>query len=73
MSELENLKKENAELKAEISRLKNRGAGRHKKLNAYQISNIKNARKQGETYREIAEKYNCSIALIHKLINEKSK
>ena len=72
MNELEQLRKENAELKAEISRLKNRGAGRHKKLNAYQISNIKNARNQGKTYKEIAEKYNCSIALVHKVINERS-
>ena len=71
MNELEQLRKENAELKAEIERLKNRGAGRHKKFNAYQISNIKNARKQGKTYKEIADKYNCSVSLIHKLINEK--
>lgn len=71
MNELDQLRKENAELKAEIKRLKSRGAGRHKKLNAYQISNMKNARKQGQTYKQIAEKYGCSIALVHKLINEK--
>ena len=72
MNELDQLRKENAELRAEISRLTNRNAGRHKKFNAYQISNIKNARNQGKSYREIAEKYNCSVSLIHKLINEKS-
>lgn len=71
MNELEQLRKENAELKAEIKRLKNRGAGRHRKLNAYQISNIKNARKQGKKYKDIALTYGCSVSLIHKLINEK--
>lgn len=71
MNELEQLRRENAELKAEISRLKNRGAGRKTKFNAYQISNIKNARNRGMTYKQIAEKYNCSTSLIHKLINEK--
>ena len=71
MNELDQLRKENKFLKAEIERLKNRGAGRHKKFNAYQISNMKNARKQGKTYKQIAEIYNCSTSLIHKLINEK--
>lgn len=71
MTELEQLKNENSILKAEIKRLKNRGAGRPKKLNAYQISNIKNAHKQGKSYKEIAETYNCSVSLICKVINEK--
>ncbi|GEQ21127.1 hypothetical protein CBU02nite_16330 [Clostridium butyricum] len=71
MNELDQLRKENAELKDEISRLKNRGAGRHNKFNAYQISNMKNARHKGLTYKQIAEIYNCSTSLIHKLINEK--
>lgn len=71
MNELDRLRKENAELRAEIRRLKDRGAGRHKKLNAYQISNMKNARNRGLTYKQIADTYNCSIALVHKLINEK--
>ena len=35
MNEVERLIKENADLKAEIKRLKNRGAGRPKKFNAY--------------------------------------
>lgn len=71
MNELEQLRKENAELKEQIRKLRNRGAGRPKKFNAYQISNIKNAHKQGKSYRQIAETYKCSTSLIHKLINEK--
>lgn len=71
MNEFEQLKKENSFLKAEIKRLKSRGAGRKPKFNLYQISNIKNARNQGKTYKQIAENYNCSIALVHKLINKK--
>lgn len=67
--EIELLKLEIDELKAEIKRLKNRGAGRHKKLNAYQIMNMKNARKKGLTYKKIAEAYGCSISLVHKVIN----
>lgn len=71
MNELEQLKKENADLKAEIKRLKSRGAGRPKKFNAYQIANIKNAHKQGKSYRQIAETYKCSTSLICKVINDK--
>lgn len=57
-------------LKAEIERLKKRGAGRKVLFNAYQISNIKNARKTGKTYRAIADKYNCSPSLVYKLVNK---
>lgn len=71
MNELEQLRKENSLLKAEIKRLKSRGAGRKPKFNLYQISNIKNARNQGKSYKQIAETYNCSVSLIHKLIHEK--
>ena len=71
MSELEQLRKENADLKAEIKRLKNRGAGRPKKFNAYQKMNIKNARKQGRKYKEIALAYGCSISLVQKIVKGK--
>ena len=71
MNELEQLRKENADLKAEIKRLKSRGAGRKPKFNLYQISNIKNVYKQGKTCRQIAEIYKCSPSLICKIINEK--
>ena len=71
MNELERLRKENADLKAEIKRLKNRGAGRPKKFNAYQLSNIRNARKQGKKYKEIALMYGCSISLVQKIVRKK--
>ena len=71
MTELERLIKENAELKAEIKRLKNRGAGRPKKFNAYQKMKIRNARKQGKKYKEIALQYGCSISLVQKIVKGK--
>lgn len=71
MSEVEELKKEIIDLKAEIKRLKHRGAGRPKKFNAYQKMNIRNARKQGKKYREIALLYGCSISLVQKIVKGK--
>ena len=68
MSEVEQLRKEIASLKAEIKRLKKRGAGRPKKFNAYQLSNIRNARRQGKKYKEIALQYGCSISLVQKIV-----
>lgn len=78
-NELEELKKENNQLKAVILDLQERlcnmrknthGAGRKPKFNAYEISNIKIARKQGKTFKEISLNHNCSIGLIHKIINQ---
>ena len=71
MSEVEQLRKEIASLKAEIKRLKHRGAGRPKKFNAYQKMNIRNARKQGKKYKEIAMQYGCSISLVQKIVKGK--
>ena len=76
---IESLKQENSQLKEVITDLQERicnmrknpkGAGRPPKFNAYEISNIKIARKQGKTLKEIALNHNCSVGLIHKLINE---
>ena len=69
MTTEQQLRNENLFLRSEIERLKNRGAGRPKKFNAYQISNIKNAHKQGKSYSEIAKTYKCSKSLICKVIN----
>lgn len=70
MDELDKLREENIFLKSEIKRLRNRGSGRKEKFNSYQIENLKNSRKQGNTYKQIAENYNCSISLVYKLINK---
>ncbi|MBN1040602.1 hypothetical protein DVW07_00675 [Clostridium botulinum] len=78
-NELEMLKKENGQLREVIKDLQERicnmrknpkGAGRTPKFNAYEISNIKIARKQGKTLKEISLNHNCSIGLIHKIINQ---
>lgn len=78
-NELESLKKENSQLRDVITDLQericdmrknDRGAGRKPIFNAYEISNIKIARKQGKTLKEIALNHNCSVGLIHKIINQ---
>lgn len=71
MISIESLKAENEALKKEIARLRNRGQGRKKKFNSYQESNIKNARKRGDSYKKIATTYGCSISLIYKILNKK--
>ena len=47
-----------------------RGAGRKNKFNAEQIQEIKQLRAEGQTIKALAEKYNCTTGLIHKLINK---
>lgn len=47
-----------------------RGAGRNKKFTDKEVTEIKNYRADGKTIREIAQLYQCSIGLVHKLINE---
>lgn len=44
--------------------------GRKNKFTSKQIQKIKKLRAEGKTIREIAAEYDCSIGLIHKLINE---
>lgn len=77
--EIQKLKNENEILNKEIHKLKNesktvihneRGAGRKQRLTEEQKETIKMYRVQGKTIKEIAEIFNCSIGLIHKLINE---
>lgn len=56
------------------STIKNeRGAGRKKKFNTDQVNDILKARNEGKSIRSLAKEFNCSIGLIHKLINEHSK
>lgn len=48
-----------------------RGAGRKARFTDMQIEEIKEYRAEGKTIKEIAEMYECSVGLIHKLINIK--
>ncbi|MGL6174411.1 MAG: helix-turn-helix domain-containing protein, partial [Cellulosilyticaceae bacterium] len=65
------------ELEEEVHKLKNensiaknaRGAGR-KSLLSDKKDEIKRLRAEGIKIKELAERYNCSTGLIHKLINE---
>ena len=47
-----------------------RGAGRKAKFTDDQVDDIRRLREDGNTIKEIANRYNCSVGLIHKLINE---
>lgn len=46
-----------------------RGAGRKSRFTDEQIKEIKQYRTSGKTIKEIAELFNCSVGLIHKIIN----
>ncbi|MEG2416942.1 MAG: hypothetical protein RSB12_05745 [Peptostreptococcaceae bacterium] len=48
-----------------------RGAGRRAKFTDAQVEEIKQLRECGNTIKEIATRFECSVGLIHKLINEK--
>lgn len=74
--EINSLKNENSKLqnKIECSTIKNeRGAGRKKRFNTEQVNAILEARNEGKSIRTLAKEFNCSIGLIHKLINEHNK
>lgn len=47
-----------------------RGAGRKEKFTEQEKETIRMYRLQGKSMREIAKIYECSVGLIHKLINE---
>lgn len=75
-SQIQSLKLENSKLqnKIECSTIKNeRGAGRKKRFNTDQVNDILKARDEGKSIRSLANEFDCSIGLIHKLINEHSK
>lgn len=73
----------NTELIKDIQRLKNnisnkqkhneRGAGRKNRFTESQILEIKQYRAEGKTIKQISEIVNCSVGLVHKLINEPKK
>ena len=64
LEEINNLKKNSLMHNA-------RGAGRKAKFTDDQVDEIRRLREDGNTIKEIAKRYNCSVGLIHKLINEK--
>lgn len=67
--ENEMLKSENYILKQKLKRLEetyhnSRGAGRKNKLSLSQVDEIRNQRRQGVSYRALAEQYGCSVGTI---------
>ncbi|MCR2013747.1 hypothetical protein NSB31_29235 [Bacillus cereus] len=83
MNEIQKLKDENKSLKSVIQKLKNENK-KSKSNNVGSDKRVHNERGasdqekemmrmyriQGKKLREIAEMYNCSVGLIHKIINE---
>ena len=71
---IQKLLKEIKELKSNnvVNKLKNeRGAGRKEMFTEEQKARVKMLRLQGKSYRAIAKDMNCSVATVHKIINEK--
>ena len=70
---IQKLLKETEELKSNnsVNKLKNeRGAGRKEMFTEEQKARVKMLRLQGKSYRVIAKDMNCSVATVHKIINE---
>ena len=54
-----------------VNKLKNeRGAGRKEMFTEEQKARVKMLRLQDKSYRAIAKDMNCSVATVHKIINE---
>lgn len=74
INENKKLKAENKLLKLQLdksSKIKNeRGAGRKQKFTDNQVEEIRALRENGNSIREISKKFNCSVGLVHKLINK---
>lgn len=74
-NEIQKLKDENKLLKSNslgesVKAHNERGAGRKKRFSVQEKEMMKMYRIQGKTIKEIAEMYQCSVGLVHKLINE---
>ena len=66
LKEIEELKSTNV-----VNKLKNeRGAGRKEMFTEEQKARVKMLRLQDKSYRAIAKDMNCSVATVHKIINE---
>ena len=67
---IQELEKELSELKG-VQKIKNeRNAGRKKKFTKDEIATIDMLHLQGKSIRAIAKEMNCSVGLVHKLLNE---
>lgn len=53
-----------------IQKRNERGAGRKNRFNEQEVETIKVMRLRGDKIKDIAEQFNCSVGLIHKLIHE---
>lgn len=77
MDKVEKLKLRISELEAEVEKLKRQlnkqkcKVGRKQKLKDNEIETMKFYRYQGKTYKEIAELFDCSVGLVHKVIKLK--
>lgn len=65
------IEKQNLKSLKESLKINPRGAGRKQKLTDTDKETIRSYKAQGKTIREIADLYNCSVGLVHKIINEK--
>ncbi len=73
MNTIQKLLKENEELKSNnsVHKIKNeRGAGRKERFTEEEKATVKMLRLQNKSYRAIAKELNCSVATVHKIINE---
>nr|UVY63838.1 MAG: hypothetical protein [Bacteriophage sp.] len=74
MDTIQELLKENEGLKStnnSVQKIKNeRGAGRKERFTEEEKATVKMLRFQGKSYRAIAKELNCSVATVHKIINE---
>ena len=73
---IQQLLKENEELKnntKNVQKIKNeRGAGRKERFTEEEKATVKMLRLQNKSYRAIAKELNCSVATVHKIINEQN-
>ena len=72
---IQKLLKETEELKSNnsVHKIKNeRGAGRKERFTEEEKATVKMLRLQNKSYRAIAKELNCSVATVHKIINEQN-
>lgn len=74
LARIEELETEIQELKtqsSDVQKIKNeRGAGRKSKFGNEEMATLTMLKLQGKSIRAIAKEMNCSVGLVHKLLNE---